>query len=194
MELTALPIMQPNKKKILEVVLFLIELAQSEHVQITQYEIVKSIFIADFFHLKKYGRPVSFDNYAAMPFGPVPSEAYDMLKPAYDGSDISDKWPLWERSKYPQGGPRAYAFHDISRPPNKRKISQTDILELIEAFHLVKRLGFAGVYDWTHDLPAYKDAWSSRDNRRSMPMEYSLLVEGNDKELVTELAHASRFM
>jgi uncharacterized phage-associated protein len=87
--------LQPNKKKILEIVLFLIELAHNSREAITQYEIVKSIFIADVFHLKKFGRPVSFDNYAALPFGPVPSEAYDMLKPSYDGSGISDgEWPF----------------------------------------------------------------------------------------------------
>ena len=187
--------LQPNKKKILEIVLFLIELARESDATITQYEIVKSILIADVFHLRKFGRPVSFDNYAALQFGPVPSEAYDMLKPNYDGSDITDaEWPMWTRSKYPQGGSNAFQFHDPERAPNMRKLSQTDVVELSEAFKFVKQRGCPGVRDWTHQLPAYRAAWDNRGDRRSVAMNYGLLVEGQDMELVSDLAHASHYM
>jgi hypothetical protein len=187
--------LQPNKKKILEAILFLIEKAEESRQSITQYEIVKSIFVADLFHLKKFGRPISFDNYSALPFGPVPSEAYDMLKPSYHTNDLDEsEWPPWDRSPSPVGGPKAFRFHNLKRPPNKRKLSQSDMNELVEALGLVKQLGFSGVRDWTHLHRAYKSAWDSRGDRRSHPMDYMLLVEGGDRELVLELAHASKHM
>ena len=48
--------------------------------QITQYDIVKSLFLADKAHLNRYGRPITFDNYFAMKDGPVPNLAYNLLK------------------------------------------------------------------------------------------------------------------
>jgi len=187
--------LKPNKRKILEAILFLIEKAEAKKESVTQYEIVKSIFVADLFHLKKFGRPVSFDNYSALPFGPVPSEAYDMLKPTYHAEGLDEpEWPLWERSPSPSGGPKAFIFHNPKRHANKRKLSQSDMNELAEALELVKQLGFFGVRDWTHLHPAYKSAWDNRGNRQSNPMDYVLMVEGGDRELVAELAHASKFM
>jgi hypothetical protein len=55
--------------RILAAMLFLM----NEHPGLTQCQIVKSIFLADEQHLNTYGRPVTFDNYVAMPRGPVPS-------------------------------------------------------------------------------------------------------------------------
>lgn len=187
--------LQPNRPKILEAILFLIERADETGRSVTQYEIVKSIFMADVFHLKKFGRPVSFDNYAALQFGPVPSEAYDMLKPGYQPGDLGEGvWPPWDRSKAGYGGSRAFRFHNLKRKPNKKKLSQSDMTELSEALDLVKQLGFSGVRDWTHLHQAYRAAWDARGDRASVPMDYGLLVEGEDRELVSDLAHASKYM
>ena len=72
----------PDKDRILAAALFLM----NEYPGITQYQIVKSIFFADERHLNTYGRPVTFDNYVAMPRGPVPSLVLDLLKPPRRGS------------------------------------------------------------------------------------------------------------
>lgn len=71
---------KPDKDRILEAILFLIGRSSS----LSQYEIVKSLFLADRTHLNTYGRPITFDNYVAMEHGPVPSLAYDALKPSYN--------------------------------------------------------------------------------------------------------------
>jgi len=185
----------PNKRKILESILFIIELAEQGGAYPTQYDIVKSIFAADLFHLKKYGRPVSFDNYSAMPFGPVPSETYDMLKPTYNADPLEEAtWPLWERRPAPEIASTAFRYCKPKRPANRRKLSQSDMTELAAAFDLVKQLGFVDTRDWTHEHPAYKDAWANRGSSRSSPMNYEQLVEGEDKELVAELVHASNYI
>ena len=42
--------------------------------------IMKVLYFADKHHLGKYGRYITGDNYIAMPNGPVPSGAYDLIK------------------------------------------------------------------------------------------------------------------
>lgn len=190
-----MPIMTPNKRKIIESILFLIEAGGKTGAYPTQYDIVKSIFAADLFHLKKYGRPITFDNYAALPFGPVPSTTYDMLKPGYIGGDFNEAtWPLWDRKHAPEVAQTAYRYCDPKRPANRRKLSQSDMSELTSAFELVKQLGFSGVRDWTHEHAAYKEAWDRRGASKSSPIDYAKLIEGQDNDLLEDLAHASRYM
>ncbi|MDR3527409.1 MAG: Panacea domain-containing protein [Rhizomicrobium sp.] len=186
--------LQPNRAKIVEAILLLIEEAGRHRRTLTQYDVVKSLFIADLWHLKKFGRPITFDNYVAMKFGPVPSEAYDMLKPIYAwrGTPQPEGWPLWDR-KATEGSNVAH-FENPRRSANRRKLSDTDVRELTEALSFVMNLGFGGVCDWTHMNPAYVDAWKARGDRKSNEMRYELLLEGKDKELISELAHASKHM
>lgn len=185
----------PNRKKIIESILLLIEEAAKAGFKLTQYDIVKSIFIADLWHLKKYGRPISFDNYAALPFGPVPRETYDILKPSYDGvRHFGGEWPFWDRISCPERGDKSFEYRNARRPANRRRLSQTDVNELQDAFQFVRTEGFSGVKDWTHMHKAYTSAWNSRGEKKSSPMDYHLLDEGLDAEMVGNLVHASRFM
>ena len=187
--------LQPNRQKIAEAILFLIEEAERASTIITQYEIVKSIFVSDIFHLKKFGRPVSFDNYVAMEFGPVPSETYDMLKPAYAGARyFGADWPLWQREKAPERGSRTYKYMQAARPANRRKLSESDMIELAEARKIVGTLGFRGVVDWTHKHKSYASAWVADGTKGAYDMDYHLLIENEDEDLVSDLAHASKYI
>src|SRR4030042_4954455 len=42
-------------------------------------KLVKLLFFADKYHLLKYARQISGDNYHALPAGPIPSGALDIL-------------------------------------------------------------------------------------------------------------------
>lgn len=184
--------LKPNKSRIVEAILFLIEEAGRRNRQLTQYEIVKSVFIADLWHLKKFGRPISFDNYVAMKLGPVPSETYNMLKPDYHwGHDAPEGGPFWERTQ-PDGGRKA--FFTAKRSANLQKLSQSDAGELREALTFVLAEGFEGVRDWTHQLPAYTQAWESRGSSGSSDMQYDLLLDHPDREFVDDLIHASKHL
>jgi uncharacterized phage-associated protein len=44
------------------------------------YNVLKVFYFADKMHMERYGRFIFDDNYAAMGMGPVPSDAYDMIK------------------------------------------------------------------------------------------------------------------
>ena len=179
----------PNKARILEAILLLIQRAQKEGFDVTQYDLVKSLFIADTSHLKVYGRPITYDNYSAMEHGPVPRFAYDMLKPGFEGAKFFGEWPLW-------GSEKAYRtvrhYKNPVREPNLRRLSVSDVTCLEEAQDIVRTLGFGGTRDFTHKHPAYMAAWRKDDNKRSFPMDYKLLIEDQDEELMAEIVMASK--
>lgn len=184
---------RPNFKKILETILFIIARWPAA-VGPTQYEIVKSVFVADLEHTNKYGRPVTFDNYSALYFGPVPENTYDAIKPGYKWfrRNFGIDGPLWDVK--PAGGlsKKALNFYNLKREPNLRALSQSDIACLVSAMNVVKSLGFAGVRDWTHEHPACKDAWERRGDKQSSPMYFENLIAGEDEDLMHELVHASK--
>ncbi|MFH1477845.1 MAG: Panacea domain-containing protein [Verrucomicrobiota bacterium] len=52
--------------------------------EISKYKALKLVFFADRFHLRKYGRPVTGDEYYAMQRGPVPSGTKNLAEMAED--------------------------------------------------------------------------------------------------------------
>lgn len=183
--------LKPNHKRILEATLFLIQQGEKQSRPVTQYQIVKSLFLADVAHLERYGRPVTFDNYHALEFGPVPEAAYDMLKPAFDPVPYpSEAWPPWHREP---AGNRAFYYRGPAREPNLRMLSKSDVTALSAALKEVQALGFGGVKDKTHENPSYKEAWAKRGSKRAAPMNYARVMAKPDELLATDLAEASRY-
>lgn len=179
----------PNRRKILESILFLIKAGEDPGPPLTQYQIVKSLFVADTAHLGKYGRPITFDNYSALEFGPVPREAYDMLKEEYPWQRVTgEAGAPWQRK---QVSARAYQHHSPTRDPDLRQLSKTDLEELTAALQIVRDLGFGGVRDWTHEHPAYIAAWENRGSAKAKPMDYALLLPNPSEEEAEALAYAS---
>ena len=178
----------PNRARIAEAILFIIARAEHKKQILTQYDIVKSLWIADTTHLETYGRPITFDNYSAMKDGPVPSEAYDMLKPSYPGEKRLGEWPLWERLPY-KG--KAFMYVSPARQPNLARLSKSDQGELEKAMDIVLSLGFEAIRALTHRHPAYVAAWKARGENRAAPINYLALIE-NDKAVLDELVFASQ--
>ncbi len=54
--------------------------ARQEGGQINKMKALKLVFLADRYHLRKYGRLVTNDNYVAMQHGPVPSGTRDIAE------------------------------------------------------------------------------------------------------------------
>jgi hypothetical protein len=187
------PRMQPNYRRILESILFLIGEATRRRLYVTEYDIDKSIFVADVSHLNKYGRPITYDNYVAMKDGPVPTFTRDVLQPNFKGSSYyNEEWPPWERIRSPADGTLAYKFVNPKREPNLRALSTTDTQELVQALLLVKSKGFHGTKKWTHEHPAYVDVWPKGADGGAYPMDYAKLFDEPDPETVEDLAFSSK--
>jgi hypothetical protein len=186
------PRMRPNYRRILESILFLIAEAGRQGKYVTEYDLDKSIFVADVEHLNKYGRPITFDNFVAMKDGPVPSATRDILQASYKGGHYKEEWPPWDRVRSPADGLRAFKFINPKREPNLRALSKTDTQELAKALTLVKSKGFYGTKKWTHEHPAYIDVWPEKATDGSYWMDYDKLLEQPDPDIIDDLAFSSK--
>lgn len=172
----------PKKEKILASVLYLIQ----EQPGITQYEICKALFLADKRHLNTHGRPVTFDNYVAMLHGPVPSFAYNMMKPGFDFQTIfGRKAAPW--NSFAEGNIRHFEKPKIQEEMDD--LSETDISALNIALEIIRALTFTQLRALTHEDPAYKIAWSQRGNGNQHPIEIRGLLELSEVE-VEDICHA----
>lgn len=185
-------VLKPDKEKILESIVYLINRRNEKAgVQpLSQYDIVKAIFLADRSHLNKYGRPVTFDNYVAMEHGPVPTVTYDTLKPA---SGFFAK--MFQREKpwtiLPEG--KINRFVKADRPHNKDVLSATDLEALDYGLQTVTSLSFGQLKKLTHDHPAYIEAWTRRGTADASDIDMQRLLEDEkDNETIERLAYISR--
>ena len=134
-----------NPQKGLEVILWLATRKQN----LGFHALLKTLFFADEYHLKNYGRPIVGDVYVAMEYGPVASTTYDMLKKEALAIELLDDLP----------------FENINkkiiplRAPDLRQLSQTDV-EALE--YAVKTYGdydfINSLTDISHQHPAWKKA------------------------------------
>lgn len=189
-----LPRLRPNYRKILEAILYLVNEAERRKTSVTEYDIVKSIFVADVAHLNQYARPITFDNFVAMEHGPVPSATRNVLQPDFNPLFHygEEQWPLWTRERSPEDGASAYKFVNARRRENLRVLSETDVHALSEALSVVKSLKFAGVRNETHKHPAYTEAWARRGDKKAADMDYTKLLDAEDNELIEDLIFSSK--
>jgi len=192
------PTPQPPKgsyKKIRETLLFVMSAAHARGYVPTQYDLVKALFIADFHHMNRYGRPVTFDSHVAMEHGPVPTAAYNMLKPQFNWALIfGDNRAPFNMRASKRGPADVYEYFETFSKPDLNLLSKSDQEELESALSYVIEKGFFGVRDWTHDLEAYKSAWAERGDKRSTPMDTRLLLESGDKKEAEAIAFASHHL
>jgi len=184
--------LRANMPRIKEAVLFLVHEAARLGVPATQYDIVKSLFLADKEHLNKYGRPVTFDNYVAMKHGPVPSKTYDLLKGKPSVVRDAGGAVPWERREAPELGNSCNSFESPLREVDEDILSPSDMKALASAFGKVKKLGFGEVRTLTHGHPAYKEAWRDDPYFRAFPMDYSRLFDRPDPDKAAEIAFFSQ--
>lgn len=174
-------------KKIQEAILYVLSLEEG----LTQYEIAKTLFLADRAHLNKHGRPITFDNYVAMEHGPVPSQAYDALKPGYDyQAHFAAERPWLSRPDAQNPKTNRYTRR---RDPDLRYLSPTDLAELKSALGTVRSLTFGQLRRLTHEDPAYTEAWkvAEGEGKKGMPMLLALLIENDGESRAEDLAYIS---
>lgn len=175
--------MRANRKRIMHALAFLIQEAQRQGFPVTQYSLVKTMFLADRAHLNKYGRPITYDNYVAMLHGPVPSETYSILR--------SDRAP-WTKKPAPEISEQANSFRDAALQPSEQVLSPSDFEELAGALATVRTLTFSQLRKLTHEDAAYVDAWEDEGERAQYPMSYALLFDVPDDEAAQHVAFASQ--
>lgn len=179
-----------DKEKTINVLLFLIKEANGRGVRPSQYDLVKTIFLADRAHLNSYGRPITFDKYFAMSHGPVPSFAYDCLKPSFIWSAHNRSDAPWRSEKV--GNKHRFSMGDSEA--DARKLSASDRKYLSDALTTVLSLGFKQVRRLTHDDPAYIAAWRDEEGTYAFPMDMGLLLDEADDAAIDDIRYLSEMI
>lgn len=183
--------LEPNVPKIVAAICYVIAQAEKSDQKLTQYDIVKTLFLADKKHINDYGRPVTFDNYAAMLHGPVPSFAYNLLKGDAAALRKYGKKLPWIGKK--GEGSKVY-FTLGKNVPSFDVLSESDKEALSAALTIIKSLTFSQIRQLTHNDPAYVKAWSDEENKKSYPMDLALFFDQPNSDAAQTLAFLSRNM
>jgi uncharacterized phage-associated protein len=182
--------LKPNVQKIISAIAYVIALGEKRQFTITQYDILKTLFIADKAHLNKYGRPITFDNYYAMRAGPVPSLAYDFLKEKHAKMEQLriNSFP-WSRREISAG--RCEYFRADPKDIDDN-LSESDKNSLSDALATIKSLTFSQIRKLTHDDPAYEEAWRDEGDQKAFLMSVGMLFDSPDFEEAEALAFQSK--
>ena len=183
----------PNVNRILAALYHLMNIAKARGKTVSQYDLVKTLFLADRAHLNEWGRPITYDNYTAMFHGPVPSLAYDFLKGNEKTlHDYHIQALPWKAIDQPKAVKHFFPIENALNVQGYLSQSDTDVLE--DALGTVLRLGFGQIRKLTHEDPAYVDAWRDDGGKAAYDMKLGLLFEEPNFEQAAMLAEYSPYV
>ena len=143
------------------------------------FHICKVLYFADKEHLNRYGRPILGDHYFALPEGPVPSRALDMI---YRNQPSLSEYVLAQLSKaltlFQKKGD-GYARIEAIREPDLDQFSDTDLECLNWAIQKFADLPTLELWEIARKENSYNTAWAQRIGRCA-PMDYALMVDPNN--------------
>ncbi len=160
-------------------------LAQWSGGGINKMKALKLIWLADRFHLRKYGRPILQDYYVAMENGPVASATRDILQNNRLG--VSEDALRYAEGFITENG--LYDYKSVGDAVNK-VFSKSDLESLKAVFDTYGHLGKYDLRDLTHNFPEWKRWEEGLKNKEfyAHPMDYNdfFLNADNDQPLFNE--------
>lgn len=167
---------RPNFEKIVELLVYLAHRKPGAD----KYQAVKFFYLADKEHLNRFGRPITFEAYFALPYGPVASKAKELLE--------GDKWTLRDAGlaqlpltteRIPRAGKEdLIKIVAPQRPVDFEIFSKSDIDVFDEILEKYGACTFDELFHITHDHAAYKKAWESRPKGyKAAPMDYIDMID-----------------
>lgn len=157
---------------------------------INKLQALKLIFFADRYHLRKYGRLITNDNYIAMEHGPVPSHAKEIAESNYE---YSPDLPKAYCNQYiaPKSN---LSFRSIA-PLDESVFSDSGLEALNFAWDKFGKLNRWELRDLTHEYPEWKkhkDVLDSGILRVPMDLEDFFDDPEADVEICFELNNRER--
>ncbi len=162
---------KPKYEKIVELLLYMAHKRPSAD----HYQAVKFLYLADIEHLNRHGRPITYEKYSALPYGPVASNAYDLLKDPEKGMKKFGIKKLPFRLE--KLGTYIYIREPL-RPVSYDLFSKSDLNIFDEVLTKHGHKSFGELYDMTHAHFAYKKAWENKpEDKKSGDMRYEDMME-----------------
>jgi uncharacterized phage-associated protein len=131
-------------------------------------KLVKLLYFADKFHLIKYGRTISNDEYWAMYHGPVGSNIKDVLE--YDTLlTISENEVKYAENFFSKFKENKFQANDLKVSPKFNFLSETDIEALEMTIKHFSQMETWEIRDFSHKYPEwaqYKELFKNKETRR----------------------------
>lgn len=140
------------------------------------YNVLKVFYLADKLHMERFGRFIFDDSYSAMPKGPVPSLAYDLIKKIR----VDEELPGGIETPV-SVGPRHVV--EVLRQADEDFFSGSDLMCIDEIIELSDKEDLG---DLSHD-----NAWSETAKNRFIPEE-AIIQTLNSSDQLLDL-HRNRY-
>lgn len=144
--------------------------------EINKLKALKLVYLADRYHLRRYGRPITGDEYFAMPYGPVASGAKDLAEMDPMMSDAERSYGAQYLAPVDR-----YSYRSIA-DVEQRALSESDRTTLVWAWeHFGKRDRY-DLAEYTHRYPEWKRHEKTLDGERvtRIPMSYRDFLDDSD--------------
>jgi Protein of unknown function (DUF4065) len=186
---------RPKFDKIVELLLYLAHVRPGAD----KYQAVKFFYLADREHLRRYGRPITFENYYALDYGPVASNALDLLERdpvTFRQARIKNLPFETEVGKLKNGRETVYIRKPL-REVNRDLFSKSDLRVFDEVIAKYRDATFDDLYNLTHKHFAYTEAWNKRRfGQKRAEMHYDEMIddEARKKALMEDIAPVAEHM
>jgi uncharacterized phage-associated protein len=141
--------------------------------ELNKLKALKLVYFADRYHLRRFGRPITGDEYLAMPYGPVASSAKDL---AEMGDFLSDDERTYGAQYLARVDHHTYrSTADVA----EKTLSESDRLALAWAWDKFGHMDRYALADFTHLYPEWKRHESALIGKREtrVPMCYRDFLE-----------------
>jgi uncharacterized phage-associated protein len=181
---------RPKYEKIVELLLYLAH----KRPNADQCQAVKFLYLADKEHLNKYGRPITFETYFALPFGPVATHALDML----EGDKVTLQQAHIDRLPFDvQTLGKIRFIRAPLRPVNHDLFSKSDLNTFDEVLREHGSKTIDELFQLTHSHFAYRKAWKRRrSGSKREVMDYEDMIDESPSKarVVEELESVASHM
>jgi uncharacterized phage-associated protein len=190
---------KPQFAKIVELLLYLAHKRPGAD----KYQAVKFFYLADREHLARYGRPITFDAYYALSYGPVASNALDLLNHQVGALRKARIRELPFETKIQTVKTKAGKETETTVIGKPSREVQTDLFSKsdLKVFdEIIAKYGkntFDELFNITHKHFAYLKAWESRrrgTDRAEMHYEEMIEDEAKRKRLVEDIGPVAAHM
>ena len=166
-------------------------LTKKEGGQIDKLKLIKLVYFADRYHLRRYGRPMVNDAYFAMPLGPVGSSVKDIA----EFSDFLDDSERQYATKFIGRGGGANTVVSIA-DVDSEIFSKSEIEALDFAYNEFGAKTASTLVNVTHRYPEwdkFKSALESKETTRE-PMSYMDFFNNPNGSSVDKFALTSKVL
>ena len=144
-------------------------------------KLIKLLYLADRESLKRYGAPISFDNFVSMDNGPVLSKTLDLINGFVEGSEAA-KWDEWlsDREQHTISLMRNFERNDLD------ELSEVDLEIINTIWKLFGHMDQWSLVDYTHK---YCSEWKNPHGSQCPINDEDILIAvGIEPAIATDLA------